>query len=77
MSVLRKEYNLFIEKCQQIKGKINYPEGTPIGYKNSINDSVGMLSLMSDNKIIANAEPNFSIILDANRDRLKNENIIA
>lgn len=76
MSVLRKEYNLFIEKCQQIKGKINYPEGTPIGYKNSINDSVGMLSLMSDNKIIANAEPNFSIILDANRDRLKNENII-
>jgi hypothetical protein len=31
---------------------------------------------MSDNKIIANAEPNFSIILDANRDRLKNENII-
>ena len=76
MSVLRKEYNLFIEKCRQIKGKINYPEGTPVGYKNSIDASVGMLSLMTDNKIIANAEPNFSVILDANRDRLKNENII-
>lgn len=76
MSVLRKEFDIFIEKCKEISGKINYPEGTPIGYKNSINSSVSMLSLMGNNKIIKDAKPEFNIILEANRDRLKNESII-
>jgi hypothetical protein len=76
MSVLRKEFDIFIEKCKEISGKINYPEGTPIGYKNSINSSVSMLSLMGNNKIIKDAKPEFNIILEANRDRLKNENVI-
>jgi len=76
MSVLRKEFDIFIEKCKEISGKINYPEGTPIGYKNSINSSVSMLSLMGNNKIIKDAKPEFNIILEANRDRLKNEHVI-
>jgi hypothetical protein len=76
MSVLKKEFDVFIKKCQDISGHINYPDNTPIGYKNSINQSISLLQSMHDNEIIKDAKPEFNIILEANRDRLKNENII-
>ena len=76
MSVLKKEFDVFIKKCQDISGHINYPDNTPIGYQNSINQSISLLRSMHDNEIIKDAKPEFNIILEANRDRLKNENII-
>jgi hypothetical protein len=76
MSVLKKEFDIFIKKCQDISGHINYPDNTPIGYQNSINQSISLLKSMHDNEIIKDAKPEFNIILEANRDRLKNENII-
>jgi hypothetical protein len=76
MSVLKKEFDIFVKKCQDISGHINYPADTPIGYKNSINTSISLLQSIHDNEIIKDAKPEFNIILEANRDRLKNENII-
>uniref|UniRef100_A0A6C0I0C1 C2H2-type domain-containing protein n=1 Tax=viral metagenome TaxID=1070528 RepID=A0A6C0I0C1_9ZZZZ len=76
MSVLKKEFDIFIKKCNDISGHINYPDNTPIGYQNSINQAISILRSMHDNEIIKDAKPEFNIILEANRDRLKNENII-
>lgn len=76
MSVLRKEFDIFIKKCGEISGHINYPEGTSIGYRNSIDASISLLQQMGNNDIIKDAKPEFNIILEANRDRLKGENII-
>ena len=76
MSVLKKEFDVFIKKCQDISGHINYPDNTPIGYQNSINQSISLLKSMHDNEIIKDAKPEFNIILEANRERLKGENII-
>ena len=66
----------FFKRLQDISGHINYPDNTPIGYQNSINQSISLLQSMHDNEIIKDAKPEFNIILEANRDRLKNENII-
>ena len=68
-----------IQKCKNMRDKINYPKETFNGDKLSINETFRTLPLEYENntsKILKNAKSELSILFESNKDKLKNDKLI-